>query len=572
MIHACDIHHLPRVWGESMDDDVRVGRLPSLRRTPALALPELCAALGALDDALSQPVSVWEPHRNDLITSLPGRLTAALAPLARLLRAQSVLCWLAEPAGTWQMIGDVPVPQACVPRARELVAAALAEKRIRCHSSKRLGNFSIFPVVVGEVQGALTILRPQALPLSKDEKAAASYIAQRVLRRVARELAWCAERDVAYEWRTIFNALPEAMIIRDANQRVLDYNDAALALAANADAIRAAQQAGIPPPVPEWATTLPQGKPLTLSEIPSARAVREAMPVQAAQMEVATRGATGRPVVLPVLATAVPLYTSAGVLARSVTIVHDISPTKRIEQMKDTFAERVRHDVYSPLMSIQMAATVIKKRCEQLQSGELVADDGLLRKLTSLATAIGEGSRTIESVVADLSNLDAVILGAPSRMSLTEYVRERVQIFKNRYHNHHFTCTFDAGDTLLEGYWCKPHVESIVNNLLENAVKYSPKQTTISVRLFADTYDGKRMAHMVVKDEGYGIEKNAQEAIFEKGARLNHKDEQGNIIPGTGEGLHYIKVFAMMYGGKPWVRSGGTQRGSEFHVRLPLAE
>jgi signal transduction histidine kinase len=219
-----------------------------------------------------------------------------------------------------------------------------------------------------------------------------------------------------------------------------------------------------------------------------------------------------------------------------------------------------------------MAANVIKKRIEQIQRGELAVDDALLSKLINLTAAISDGSRTIESVVADLSNLDAVILGAPTRMSLTDYVRERIQIFKTRHPDYLFTCTFDAADTLLEGYWCRPHVESIVNNLLENAVKYSPKQTTIGVRLFADTYDGKRMAHMVVKDEGYGIAKNAQETIFEKGARLNHKDEQGNLIPGTGEGLHYIKIFAMMYGAKPWVRSGGAQQGSEFHVRLPLAE
>jgi signal transduction histidine kinase len=570
MIYACDIHRRWRAWGEIMDDDDHVGRLATLRRAPALTITDLCTTMRAVEDALIPPVSAPGLCRDGLITSLHERITAALAPIARLLCAQSVLCWFTTPDGAWQIIGDIP--EVCLPRARELVAAALADQRVRSHSSKRMGSFSIFPVALSAARGALTILRPQGQPLSKDEKAALSYLAQRVLDAVAHSLAWHAEHKAAYEWRRIFNALPVAMIVREADQRVVDYNDAALKLAANADAIRAAQRQGVPPPVPEWVTTLPHGKPITPGDIPSARAAREATLVQATQMEVATRDGAGHEIVLPVLATAVPLYNSARTLMRTVTIVHDISPTKRIEQMKDTFAQRVRHDVNSPLMSIQMAANVIKKRCEQIRRGELAADDALLAKLISLTTTISEGSRTIESVVIDLSNLDEVILGAPARMSLTDCVRECLQVFKNRFPDHHFTCAYDSGDTLLEGYWHKPHVESIISNLLENAVKYSPKQTTISMRLFADTYDGKPMAHIVVKDEGYGIDKNAQEAIFEKGARLNHKDEQGNLIPGTGEGLHYIKVLAMMYGGKPWVRSGGAQQGSEFHVRLPLAE
>jgi two-component system phosphate regulon sensor histidine kinase PhoR len=515
---------------------------------------DLFAALSAIELAISQ----------ETIGDEPGISDAVLTKVAQAVGATHAAFWYLSTDGTCALDGAERLPALLQARAQTLAHQAIAHQRSYFSTKRGVGTLEVVPVQVEAACGVLGLVCPVGQRLSKATRAAAIYITQRLMTLFGREMALRDERAASYHWRAIFNALPEAMVIRDAKQRVLDYNDAALALAANAATIQTARQHNRRAPQPVWDTAWPNGTELAASDVPSARAVSEGTPIMAVQLRL--KPPTGE--AIPVLVTAVPLNSSDGALNRTVAVLHDISPAKRIEQMKDTFAQRVRHDVNQPLCSIKMAAQVIARKCAQATERE--GDAAFLQSLCSYTDTIVQATDTIESVTVDLSDLDAVIFGAPTRMSLTDFLRERIQHFKTRYRDHMFICEYDSSDTLLEGYWCKPHIESIVNNLLENAVKYSPKQTTVRVRLFADTYGERRMAHMVVQDEGYGIATAQQEAIFEKKVRLLQRDEAGNVIPGTGEGLHYVKVFAMMYGGSPWVRSRAN--GSEFHVRLPLAE
>jgi two-component system phosphate regulon sensor histidine kinase PhoR len=530
-----------------MEGDDAPRRIPTAPR-------DLFAALSAIEVTLSQETA------NDIA----GMSAAVLPQVAHALGAAAAAFWYVAADGVWHLDAAGGLPEDMQPHAQALAHQAIASMRPHTSTKRGMGTLLMVPATLGEACGVLGLLYPAGQRLRKEIHAAAGYLTHRLINLMGRRIVWREEHATIYHWRTIFNALPEAMVIRDAKQRVLEYNDAALALAANADAIRAAREHHQHPPPPIWDTEWPNGAALVAADVPSARAITEGMPIMAVQLRL--KPPTGE--AIPVLVTAVPLSSSDGTPKRSVALLHDISPAKRIEQMKDTFAQRVRHDVNQPLCSIKMAAQVIARKCAQAtaQGG----DAAFLESLRSFTDTIVQATDTIESVTVDLSDLDAVIFGAPMRMSLTDFMRERIQQFRVQHRDHSFICEYDASDTLLEGYWCKPHIESIVNNLLENAVKYSPKQTTVRVKLFADTYGEHRMAHMVVQDEGYGIDDGQREAIFEKKVRLLQRDEAGNVIPGTGEGLHYVKVFAMMYGGRPWVRPCPT--GSEFHVRLPLAE
>ncbi len=537
---------------------------------PPLRLHDIFTALAEMETALAEPLleTLASKRGKPLLKSMLDTVREALRPIQRAFGAVSVLCWCATD-DRWQMMGEQTLPESVVRQLGEMVERASATGRQLHRSSKGFGRVSVFPVTLGTAHGALTILRATGAALSKEEKSAAAFIAQRMLHAVMRSIAWRQDREAALHWRAIIDTLPIAMIVRDADRRVLDYNEAALDLAANAAAIRQARREGRQPPAPVWDTYLPSQKPITPDDIPSVRAIRDRTIVYAAQMEVAPDGGGS---LVPVLATSVPLPDAKGNLTRTVTVVHDISEAKRVEKMKDTFAQRVRHDVNQPLSITKMTAYFIHQKCQKVLTGEIVADEAWMNDIATNIDRIREASNAIESVTADLSNLDTIISGTPARMSLVDFLRERIPTFKTRYPDHRFVVDYDAADALLEGFWCRWHIESIVTNLLENAVKYSPKQTTVMVKVFADTYEGKRTAHLVVADQGFGISEHQQESIFDKNVRLTHHDETGQPIPGTGEGLHYVKICAMMYGGKPWVTSSGPNQGSEFHVRLPLAE
>jgi signal transduction histidine kinase len=103
----------------------------------------------------------------------------------------------------------------------------------------------------------------------------------------------------------------------------------------------------------------------------------------------------------------------------------------------------------------------------------------------------------------------------------------------------------------------------VLHNLLQNAVKYSPKGGTVYVRL--DRQDDH--ARMVVIDTGIGIPEAALEHLFQRFYRASNADQAQ--IGGTGSGLYLVNEIVKRHGGKVEVTSTEGE-GSIFTVLLPL--
>ena len=106
----------------------------------------------------------------------------------------------------------------------------------------------------------------------------------------------------------------------------------------------------------------------------------------------------------------------------------------------------------------------------------------------------------------------------------------------------------------------------IVSNLLNNAAKYTPDGGRIDVT--AEQQDG--MAVVTVKDSGVGIPPAMLPRVFEMFAQVDRHAERAQ--GGLGIGLALVKQLVAMHGGEVEARSDGPGQGSEFTVRLPLAE
>jgi signal transduction histidine kinase len=105
-------------------------------------------------------------------------------------------------------------------------------------------------------------------------------------------------------------------------------------------------------------------------------------------------------------------------------------------------------------------------------------------------------------------------------------------------------------------------IEQAVFNLLDNAVRYSPKGSTVTASVEADTAE----AVVTVQDKGSGIPKEAQERIFERFYRLE-KDRRESA--GTGLGLAIVKQVGDTHGGRVWVESLWG-KGFVFRLALPI--
>jgi signal transduction histidine kinase len=104
----------------------------------------------------------------------------------------------------------------------------------------------------------------------------------------------------------------------------------------------------------------------------------------------------------------------------------------------------------------------------------------------------------------------------------------------------------------------------IVSNLIENAVKYSPKGSPIIVRAQCE----RGVLRISVQDRGLGLEKRDRKRVF--GMFYRARIASKRAIPGTGLGLYIVASTAKILGGKVWAESPGRGRGSTFHVELPV--
>lgn len=112
-------------------------------------------------------------------------------------------------------------------------------------------------------------------------------------------------------------------------------------------------------------------------------------------------------------------------------------------------------------------------------------------------------------------------------------------------------------------YADREKIASVLNNLITNAVKYSPRKSRITLN--CEAINDRVL--ISIKDEGYGISKADQVKIFERYYRV--KNGQALMVSGFGIGLYLSAEIVERHGGNIWVESElGT--GSTFYFSLPL--
>jgi len=110
------------------------------------------------------------------------------------------------------------------------------------------------------------------------------------------------------------------------------------------------------------------------------------------------------------------------------------------------------------------------------------------------------------------------------------------------------------------------YIEEVINNLLENALKYTPEGGTINLELKRSS--SKAVLHL--SDTGVGFEGDTKDRLFERFYRDAQQKVQDQ--PGSGLGLPLVKAIIELYGGKIKAYSDGPGKGSTFVVELPLVE
>jgi signal transduction histidine kinase len=227
----------------------------------------------------------------------------------------------------------------------------------------------------------------------------------------------------------------------------------------------------------------------------------------------------------------------------------DPSPSAAAEM--EFFATTV-HDLRSPLTSIsgqvQLARRYISKEPARerealnLALAQVARMDRLLDELMDL-TRIASGTVPLDRIVFDL------------RDAISEAIARHEDEDAPRIASH-----LPEEPVALRGD--RGRIDRIIDNLLDNATKYSPagQPITVSLRVVGEE------AQMRVEDHGVGIPADAQQQIFTPYFR----SARTRAVPGTGLGLHISQRIAERHGGRLWLENS-TEAGSTFCLALPLA-
>ncbi len=227
----------------------------------------------------------------------------------------------------------------------------------------------------------------------------------------------------------------------------------------------------------------------------------------------------------------------------------------KITQLYDNFIANITHELKSPLTSIQLYLETLS---EQRVSGKKQRE--FIRRMTQDADRLNNLINSILEIAGleqkkaayrfEVHAADALV------RSLVAEAAEQFMLSRDAIRIQGSAPCHCMAD--------RNALKIVINNIVDNAVKYSTGRPEILVRY---TCDSKNMV-LEVQDKGIGITVNDQKRVFKKFQRIQNRDAPN--IKGTGLGLYWVKEIVGIHRGRVSVHSEGKNKGSTFRLELPV--
>ena len=219
---------------------------------------------------------------------------------------------------------------------------------------------------------------------------------------------------------------------------------------------------------------------------------------------------------------------------------------------RDHIVTAISHDLKNPIATVAAAAQLLRRVAASQQAADQA--EGLLKGIARIESTVRRMSRMIDGLL-DVTRLE---LNEPLKlerapMDLVEVVNRMVADHQERAPRHVIQL---AGDTSVVGEWDLARLERVVDNLVGNAVKYSPDGGVINVLRAREVEEPDELAILSVHDHGVGIPAADLDRIFER----FHRAANVRSITGTGLELATIREIVKLHGGTITVESNEGQR------------
>ena len=249
-----------------------------------------------------------------------------------------------------------------------------------------------------------------------------------------------------------------------------------------------------------------------------------------------------------------PLFDREGRLVNIIANVRDITRFREAEEVKSTFISVISHELKTPVALIKGYADTLMRKdaCWEPET--------MQESLTVIVEEADRLNQLIDNLL-DASRHQAGALPLEMDQVALDALAERVASrFRTQTHVHQIVVRFPPDLPFVEGDPAR--LEQVLDNLVSNAIKYSPDGGTIEI-------SGRALANdaiVTVSDQGLGIPPAEQSHVFERffrGAR-----ERDQRTPGAGLGLYLARAIVEAHAGRIWVVSNPGE-GTAFSFAIP---
>ena len=232
---------------------------------------------------------------------------------------------------------------------------------------------------------------------------------------------------------------------------------------------------------------------------------------------------------------------------------------KRYTEIKNDFINNMTHELKTPIASISLAA--------QMMNDESVTKSPAMTK--HLGQVIFDESKRLRFLVEKVLQMSMFdrkkAVFKKKHLDLNEMVENIANSFTLRVEHTGGKIYTDIGAVESAIYVDEVHFQNVINNLLDNAVKYRKQDSPIDIYL--KTWNDDNHLYLSIRDTGMGIKKENLKKVFDKFYRVH----TGNVhdVKGFGLGLAYVKKIIDLHDGEIHVDSD-FGKGTKFIIKLPL--
>jgi two-component system phosphate regulon sensor histidine kinase PhoR len=252
-----------------------------------------------------------------------------------------------------------------------------------------------------------------------------------------------------------------------------------------------------------------------------------------------------------------PLQNGQGGLVGAVLVLHDVSELRRLETVRQDFVANVSHELKTPI-------TAIRGLIDTIVDDPAMPADTKSQFLAKIQNQSLRLSRLVTDLLT-LARLESVAgLLETEPLDLAGVVRRSAANFRSDAETRGIALSIEVPPEPVTVGGDGEALELMINNLLDNALKYTPRDGDVTVRLEEEN----DAALVSVRDTGIGMAHEHHDRVFERFYRVDKA--RSRELGGTGLGLSIVKHICKAHNASISVESAPAS-GSTFTVRIPVA-